>query len=243
MISQNGHDREYLYEGCELELFSRAVNWKSYWMGVIAPFVAGSVLEVGAGLGELTVQAESFGVESWTALEPDPLMASTIQSRIDESCRTSVVCHAGTTEDYGDGRSEFDAVLYIDVLEHIRDDEAELRRARNHLKPGGHLIVLSPAHQFLYSPFDAAIGHYRRYSRKELVNLGPDGLELVVCKYLDSVGLLASLGNRLLTRQEEPKASQVAFWDGKLVPMSRRLDSRLRFRVGKSVLGIWRKID
>ena len=52
----------------------------------------------------------------------------------------------------------FDTILYIDVLEHIDDDLGELARSATHLRPGGHLIVLAPAHQALYSPFDKAIG-------------------------------------------------------------------------------------
>lgn len=46
----------------------------------------------------------------------------------------------------------FDTIIYIDVLEHIEDDREELNRAASHLRPGGHLIILSPAHQKLFTP-------------------------------------------------------------------------------------------
>ena len=57
--------------------------------------------------------------------------------------------------------------------------------------------------------------------------------------YLDSCGLCASLGNRLLLQQNLPTANQILFWDRRLVPVSRILDPLLFFKVGKSILGVW----
>jgi hypothetical protein len=54
------------------------------------------------------------------------------------------------------------------VIEHIEDSTAELRRAVDLLAPGGHLLILVPAFNYLYSPFDKAIGHFRRYDKKIL---------------------------------------------------------------------------
>jgi hypothetical protein len=56
---------------------------------------------------------------------------------------------------------------------------------------------------------------------------------------LDSAGLLASLGNRLLLRQSMPSEAQIQAWDSLLVPPSRILDRLTLGRVGKSVLGVW----
>ena len=70
----------------------------------------------------------------------------------------------------------FDTILYVDVLEHIADDAAELARARRLLTPEGNLVVLAPAHQSLFSPFDAAVGHYRRYDERTATILG-DGAD------------------------------------------------------------------
>jgi len=58
-------------------------------------------------------------------------------------------------------------------------------------------------------------------------------------RYLDSAGLLASLGNRLLLRQAMPSAAQLRIWDSCLVPVSRGLDRLLGYRLGKSILGVW----
>ena len=139
-----------------------------------------------------------------------------------------------------DPRDRFDSILYIDVLEHISDPKSELRRAAAHLAPGGTLIVLAPAHQWLFTAFDRAIGHFRRYTTRTLAADVPDGLVKEKLVYLDAVGLLASLGNRVLLGSPMPTERQIDFWDGVLVRCSMRLDRWLRYSIGKSVLGVWR---
>ena len=135
----------------------------------------------------------------------------------------------------------FDSILYIDVLEHIELDAAELTQATQHLKPLGHLIVLSPAHQWLYSPFDARIGHFRRYNRRSLTRITPSAARLVLVRYLDSVGLCASVANRVILRQSLPTPAQVLFWDRRMITVSRVLDPLLNYLVGKSILAVWRR--
>jgi hypothetical protein len=136
----------------------------------------------------------------------------------------------------------FDTLLYMDVLEHIEDDRGELARAAGMLSPGGHVIALSPAHNGLFTPFDKVIGHYRRYTRATLRALTPPTLKPVRIEYLDSVGLLASLANRLVLRQSMPTASQIAVWDKGMVRVSKLLDPLLGYNLGKSVLGVWKRV-
>jgi hypothetical protein len=117
-----------------------------------------------------------------------------------------------------------------------------MRLAASHLKPGGRLIVLSPAHAWLYTPFDKAIGHYRRYTKASLLAVAPAELATEKLIYLDSVGLLASLGNRLLLKSRMPTEAQIKTWDSWLIPCSRRLDPLFRYSIGKTIVGVWRRI-
>ena len=232
---------EFAYAGQELDRFARAANWKAYWMRHVREYLRGAVLEVGAGIGSNTLLLCSSEHRDWVCLEPDNRSAGTLRERLsDSSLAESVTVVTGTTADL-DPACVFDAILYIDVLEHIDDDAGELRRACAHLAPDGRLIVLAPAHQYLYSPFDASIGHYRRYNAGMVRGFDLPGLELERTRYLDSAGLLASLGNRVLLRQSLPTPRQIAFWDRVLVPCSRILDPVLRYRCGKSLLSVWRK--
>jgi hypothetical protein len=100
---------------------------------------------------------------------------------------------------------------------------------------------LAPAHQWLFTPFDQAIGHYRRYTRPMLAALTPESLEIRRLIYMDSVGLAASLANRLLLRQSMPTPRQIAVWDKLMVRLSRVVDPLIGRNFGKSVVAVWRK--
>jgi SAM-dependent methyltransferase len=222
------------YQGTELHLFAHARRWKDYWSSRVRPLVAGDVLEVGAGLGANTGLLHNEAVRSWHCLEPDRKLASELRKR--EGPYRVII---GTTEELqGEG---YDVILYIDVLEHIEADRAELMRATALLRPGGRIVVLSPAHQMLYSPFDASIGHCRRYNRRSLIALEPPGCRLEAVYYLDSAGMFASLANRALLKQSMPSLRQIVIWDTYLVPISRLVDPLLGYRVGKSIVAVWRR--
>lgn len=231
----------YHYVGDELDLFAGATRWKAYFRRMIAPHLGAEVLEVGAGLGGTTRALCRGDERRWVCLEPDPRLAARLEGeraagRIPARCEVVV----GTLDDrLVDDR--FDTILYMDVLEHIAADAAEMERAARRVAPGGRVIALSPAHQWLYTPFDRSIGHCRRYTKATLRALTPPGLELAWLGYLDSVGFLASLANKVLLRQAMPTPAQVRFWDRALVRASEWVDPACGFRAGKSVLGVWRR--
>ncbi len=234
-------EQTFDYVGGELEVFRKAINWKKYWGGKIRPYLGKSVLEVGAGIGGTTRVLCTPDFDSWLGIEPDVKMTRRLQQQREEG-RFPSNCQfrASTVQDLPD-HEVFDSILYIDVLEHIEPDRDEVRHAALHLNPGGYLIVLSPAFPFLFTEFDAAIGHYRRYTRKTLLDLTPPTCDLTAAFYLDTVGMLASLGNLLLLRKAQPTDRQIWFWDSVMVPISQQLDWITRFSFGRSVLCVWRR--
>lgn len=232
---------DYAYPGKELELFEKATNWKKYWASLVRPYISGDVLEVGAGTGVNTVYLHNSKVNSWHLLEPDPYMAGSLQQKnergeLPAGCRVTTGTNTALPPE-----SRFDCILYIDVLEHIADDRQELAFAAGMLREGGRLIVLAPAHPFLMSPFDDAIGHYRRYNKKMLQSIRPSGLSDVQLFYADSAGLIASMANRYFLRKRLPGKSQISFWDNCLIPVSRMTDMICLRRLGKTVIAIWQK--
>jgi SAM-dependent methyltransferase len=231
------------YVGNELDLFAAATCWKSYVRHLLRPYLGTNVLEVGAGFGGTTRHISRRHRGRWVCLEPDTALAERLTVSI-RAGKLPAGCDAvtGTIDSLADV-AEFDSILYVDVLEHIQDDAGELARAAAHLRDCGWLVVLAPAHAWLYSPFDRAVGHYRRYTKASLRAIVPDGLDLVRVDYLDAVGLLASLGNRLILKSGMPTPAQIAVWDKVMVPLSRIADPLVRHSCGKSVLGVWRKRD
>jgi SAM-dependent methyltransferase len=233
--------QDFTYRGDELDVFAVAKNWKSYLREQIQPYLGREVLEVGAGFGGTTKFLCNGACDRWICLEPDASLADRLgvslrDGTLPPCCQVEVGTLAGR-----DDLNCFDAILYVDVLEHIEDDMGELARAILHLRPGGRLVVLAPAHQWLFSEFDRTIGHFRRYTRRTLRAISPPGSKVARLVYLDSVGLLASLANRVLLKRPLPTRRQITFWDGLMVLLSRPLDIVTFHHVGKSVLAVWQK--
>jgi SAM-dependent methyltransferase len=235
---------DFTYVGSELELFSEVHNWKNYWSSRIRPFLKGDVAEVGAGLGANTAFLDKGTTTGrWVCLEPDARLSEQLGKAVratgvkrDYEVRTATLQGLEPEE-------KFDTIVYIDVLEHIEDDAGELERAASRLKPGGRIIVLSPAHQWLFTPFDAAIGHFRRYNIGMLRSITPKILHMEEAFYLDSAGLSLSSGNRLFLKQAMPTKGQLKFWDTFVIPVSRVLDRLVLGTFGKTVVAVWQKKD
>lgn len=229
------------YVGNELGLFEHATRWKSYWISTIAGAIRGDVLEVGAGIGSNTPRLHSARVSSWTCAEPDPRLAGQLVARLTaHGLANAVEVVVGTLDGLPADR-RFDTILYLDVLEHIEDDRGELERAVGRLRAGGVVIALSPAHQRLFSAFDRAVGHHRRYAKASLGAITPAGARLVRLSYLDTVGLLASAVNAFWLGQSLPTARQIHVWDRLMVPCSRVIDPLCGYRFGKSIIAIWQR--
>lgn len=237
---------ERTYEGSELTLFRDAINWKSYLFDFLAPYMGGDrMLEVGSGLGGNVPHYAHLSPDI-SLLEPDgDLIAES--KRFTSGCGEHLLHVQGTTGSLSADviRDGFDVILYSDVLEHIEDAVAEVARAAGLLRPGGRLIVVVPAYPALFSEFDAAIGHYRRYTRRmlrsEFEKGFPEG-RILALRHLEAVGVFPSLLNKLLLRQSAPTPAQVKMWDTWMVPVSRAfLDPLVRGTFGKSVIGVIEK--
>lgn len=228
------------YVGGELEVFQHAVNWKRYVASFFKPYVQGSVAEIGAGLGANVPYLFNEAVHRYLCIEPDEGLAASIENKI-ASGILSGNCFIQKGILLPDTANAFDALLYIDVLEHIEDDATEVIKAATALRVGGYLCVLVPANPAHYSAFDKASGHLRRYTKTSLINVVMPSLQIKQCHYLDCFGALASKANRYFLRQSLPSQNQVLFWDRILVPASRIVDKLTDYRFGKSLLLVAQK--
>ncbi len=224
------------YSGDELETFALAKNWRKYWMGMVRGFLGSEVLEVGAGIGTVTAGLRKPEMK-WVALEPDNEMFQVLEKEF-QNLDSGVAVFGKTLSEYS-GIQKFDSVLYFDVLEHIEHDSREVELACSKLNPNGYLIILVPAHQSLFSPFDTEIGHFRRYDRDSLCLLKPKNMNQVLSRYLDSGGYFLSWANSKFLAQSAPTTTQIRFWDSFVIPVSRLVDRLLGFRFGKSLLIVW----
>jgi len=239
--SERKGDTSFSYSGIELESFSTAINWKAYWSNNIRPFLGDEVLDVGAGIGATVIALNHKSYCKWIALEPDKVMCSLLEKmNINYTLGSGFKVVNGTSSNLHD-QDTFDTILYIDVLEHIEDDCRELAHVQHHLVEGGYIIIVAPAHNFLYTPFDKKIGHYRRYNKRMLRSLMPENMVIKKICYLDSVGLLASLANKFLIKTDTPSYKQIQVWDNFMVRPSRWVDFMTGYMVGKSIVCVLEK--
>ncbi len=220
---------------------------------MIRPYMRECILEVGSGIGGniQALLATSPKIKKLILVEPDQKMHEQLCDQLREfnDPRLSCVCgdlnsmiKKGSVKN-GAANIKVDTILYIDVLEHIKEDRTELERASKLLAKCGRIIVLAPAHNSLYSEFDASIGHYRRYSGKTLRRLTPSDTRLEAMFYLDSAGLLLSVANKLMLRQSTPTTTQISTWDKIIIPASRFIDRALNYRIGKTIVAVYIKTE
>ena len=222
--------------GCLQEL-ARMPNYQRWIIEEIEPWLRGSVLEVGAGIGTMTPYlAAVSGVTDVCALEPHADAYGQLTRVCDGIEGASATL--GTVEVLGDRR--FDTVVYINCLEHIRDEEGELRRVQKHLAgPDAHLIIFSPALEFLYGELDRVSGHWRRYSRPSLLAaVQHAGYGVVRARYVDVLSIAPYwLSNRVLKRNSIGDMS-IDIYDRYYVRAARLLHKAVRSPLGKSLMCI-----
>jgi len=228
----------FVYSVNELQIFKWAKNWKNYYKYNISSYIKdGPVLEVGAGIGEMTkVLRPLIPSSEWVCIEPDRENVLQINHLIHVGeINKDTQIFEGNIENYDKEKDSFSTVLFIDSMEHIEDDICVLKHISSLIKQDGIVIIVVPAHNFLYSEFDFKIGHFRRYSKKNLRNILPTTLHELSCRYIDSVGFFLSLANKLFLKSSDPTMRQILFWDKFIVPASRVLDAMLGYKFEKKI--------
>lgn len=226
------------YPGKELEAMSFASNYHRWIVDEIAPYLGETVAEVGAGIGSVSELLLRKPIAHLSAFEPSDNMYPHLAKRLRGEPRATTVHGFFGARQAGEG---FHSVAYINVLEHIEDDRAELAHALAALRPGGHLIVFVPALAWLYSDFDRRVGHFRRYAKAQLERLVTQaGFDLVRARYFDVAGIAPWYVNFVLLRRPMGGGS-VSLYDRLVVPPMRLIESIVKPPLGKNVLLIAKK--
>jgi len=223
------------YKGKELDTFSRATFFKKYYLNVsgLKNSHFTSVLEVGAGIGSLyRIFKEGVSHTYWTLVEPDSTFCDQLQMQFSSDEKLVVV--NSTLSGYVTNE-KFDLIILADVIEHIEDDSAALSYALSLLSNHGQMVIFVPALMSLYSAFDESIGHFRRYNKKTLSEAIPASARIKQIGYIDSVGCLLSLANKMLLKSGSPSAHAIQFWDKIVIPISQVVDRIIGYRIGKNL--------
>lgn len=219
-------------------MFAR--NYGQWIFDYFEPYLGQRIAEVGAGMGNFSQLILNNDIAQLYAFEPSPNMYENLQARIGGHKNTTLI--NGTFEEKAyDLSGRLDSVIYINVLEHIEDDQRELEIARDALKPGGNLLIFVPALSWLYSNFDREIGHFRRYHKQPLTNkIKHAGLDITDIRYFDMAGILPWYANFVLMKGQMNKKG-VHLYDKLAVPVSRMVEKLLTPPIGKNLILVAKK--
>lgn len=150
-----------------LERMGKLSRYNDWIWQSIAPYVGNRVLEVGAGIGNMT--RVLYGRDLIVATDLELPYLHILRNRFARNPTIEVErLDLNSDECLALKRHEFDTVVCLNVLEHIEDHEGALQRLYEVLVPGGRLALFVPADQKLFGTMDTQVGHFRRYSREEL---------------------------------------------------------------------------
>lgn len=208
-------------EDFEFAALGEAVNYRNALVREFAPSLSGRVLEVGAGVGQMSVLLKQLpGITELVAVEPDDRFGE----RFRRTAPTVRLVN-GTVDAIG-ADNAWNAIVSINVLEHIEDDRAELARYRRLLaRDRGALCLFVPARPEIYAPIDKDFGHFRRYTRGELKRKLIDaGFKLLRLRYFNVIGYFGWWWTFRMRKKRTFDRKTIRLFDRRIFPISSTIE-------------------
>lgn len=228
------------YSGTELDALAGATNYYAWVLRQFEPFLGETVIEVGAGIG--TFSQCLLGVtkvRKLIAIEPAMNTLPHLEARFAGEPRAEVrkgylSAHAETLEG--------DAIVAVNVMEHVPDDHQFLVDALSSVKSGGHLLLFVPALPAIFGSLDVAFEHHRRYTRQSLSRaIEGAGWDTVRISYMNFPGIAAWYVAGRILRRASITAGNTRTYDRFIVPIVSRIETLVEPPVGSNLLAIARK--
>jgi len=222
-----------------LEDLSGAVNYNHWIYTMLRPHLGERILEIGCGTGNITDHLSRHGRVLAVDMHPGYLK----EARRRFLKNKGVSFHRVDLEKHLPSLRSFrpDTIVCVNVLEHLKDDKKVLTQCFRLLPPGGKFLVFVPALQSLFGSMDVSYGHFRRYSREQLMErVAKVGFEVEQCRYLNLLGVFGWwLNGKVLKRRIIPR-SQILLYD-RIVWLAEKLEKFLPKPIGVSLFCVGRK--
>ena len=193
-------------------------EYDSWLVEELAPFLGQRVIEVGCGLGNLL--KHFIDRELIVGIENSAETVTEVKHKFADFENVSIYEYSITDPSVlALQQMSFNSAVSLNVFEHIKDDELAMRHTALLLEPGGHFVLIVPAHQWLYGTMDSSIGHYRRYTKAHArEKLEKAGFRVVHQKYLNTLGAIGWLVNGRLLQRKVPPSGQLRMFN-RIVPV------------------------
>ncbi len=236
----------FTYSGRELDAMAGASNYHEWILDVFEPFLGRHLVEVGAGLGSFSeLILRHHACQTFWLVEPSREMYDQLAVAQELQTNTRIQTFHGTFREVAPsikaGQAP-DSIIYVNVLEHIMDDEGELAAIHDTLAETGRVFLFVPALPWLYGAFDERVGHMRRYTKPELEGkLERAGFKVVLSRYFDFAGIAPWWVKYRLLRSATMAPGGVRQYDRWVVPIARRIEKLLEPPIGKNVIAVAEK--
>jgi SAM-dependent methyltransferase len=205
---------------------------------MIRPYLGHRVIDAGAGVG-LYSNLISEDNRQVVALESEETFIDPLKARLSGKDEVHL-CDLGDQAGLGDFAAA-DSAICINVMEHVEDHRQLLCNIKAKLDPEGRLVLLVPAHPWLYNRMDAAVGHFRRYRKSEVqALLNETGWKVEDIRYFNSLSIPAWFIAGKVMRVDQPGKSLIRYAHV-LMPFLMWADKTFaRGKIGISVIAVAR---
>jgi SAM-dependent methyltransferase len=226
-----------------LGLLDGAENFTEWMYSHVKPHLKGTILEIGSGSGTYSKKIiKDFPKNTIVLSDIDPGYIQRLSRDFTAPNIRVGKLNLEVPEDFSLLPSLADSAFALNVLEHVEQDTLALNNIYNNLNPGGVMVMLVPAHMFLYNRIDKSIGHFRRYSKKmihEKIAETPFTLEKLY--YFNALSMAGWYLNGNILKKEVVDDGLLSVFD-RLVPLIRRFEKHImREKIGISLIALLRK--
>ncbi len=226
----------------DLEQMKYARNYNIWLFSLLKPYLGKRILEIGPGIGNLTNYLLG-NAEYVEGVEPNAKCAELLKDIFRGNTKFSL--NSTRIEDC-DTKSlhekHFDTVICVNVLEHIQNDLEVLNQLKNIVAKDGNIVLLIPAIPNAYGPIDAAVGHFRRYTAKQIRVLTKKvGVDLIHIQYSNFIGLIGWMFNARIRKSIKQSNLQIKLFDI-AVPIISRIEKIIIPPIGLSIIAIGKKV-
>ncbi len=227
----------------DLDAMAFAGRYHRHILEIFRPYLGRHVVEVGAGGGTVTKLLAALGPRQITAVEPSTARYRVLEREAKRIVGARVETVRGSLADAAAQLSApADCFLYLNVLEHIEDDRAELAVVHRAMAPGAHLCVFVPALPALWSGFDRALHHVRRYDKAGLIETcRASGFTVERVRYFDWLGVLPWWLRFTVAGSTSLTPRWVRAYDAVGVPIIRATEAVVAPPFGKNLVLVGRK--
>lgn len=228
-----------------LEVISEADRFNRWMYETIKPHCRGEILEIGSGIGNIS----QFFIHDGATISLSDIENSYFP-RLKENFGKYPNLQAMYRLDFSDKKLEenhpgligkFDTIFALNVVEHIPDHVQALKNAMKMLKPGGKVVILVPAFQWLYNGFDEQLDHQRRYTQQSLRRLIEGaGFKVVHRQFFNFIAILGWFVSGTILRKRIIPGGQMRFYNT-MVPVWKIIDFFTRRLAGVSVIQVGEK--